>query len=111
MAKWETYFFKMNRGADTEQTVAGVGYKGLALLKTRERNIWSLTHMRSGRRIIEIEAVLRDVRRIGATIAELIDWAAYEDGEAVAAAHPNIGAQITAIAEFETTGGVTHGEA
>lgn len=110
--KWETHFFKVNRGFANESTAAGVAYGGLAMLKIAGRkDTWSLTHMRSGLRVIEIEGPLKEVRRIGAAIADLVDWPAYENGKEIAAAHPGVAQKIAAIAEFAETGGATAGSA
>lgn len=111
MAKWETLIFMMNRGRKGEQIISAPVYKGLALVRTKTKQTWSLTHVRSGLRIMMMAGERKDVRRLAATIADMIDWTAFDNAEEITKAHPTIGEKITAIADFEESGGATAGTA
>lgn len=84
MAKWERTFFRMASQNVNRPMVSGPAYRGLALLRV-ETGLWSLTHMKSGMRITQIEGDYSGAKRFGEAIAELTDWDAIDTADDAAA--------------------------
>lgn len=78
--------------------VSGPAYRGLALLRV-ETGVWSLTHMKSGLRITQVEGDYTTAKRFCEAIADLTDWDAINSTED-AVAIPGLLARMRGIFEL-----------
>jgi len=95
MAKWERLFFQIKRSDGTKQMVSGPSFRGLSLLKM-DTGTWSLTHIKSGARIVTLTGDYQSVKRLATDVANLADWNEFATKEDVNAA-PGLGERVKAI--------------
>ena len=65
--------------------VAGPSFRGLSLLKM-ESEVWSLTHIKSGARIVTLTGDYQSVKRLATDVANVADWNEFATKEDVNAA-------------------------
>lgn len=94
--KWERLIFNMDLADGRRQIVSGPSHKGLAMLRVGT-GMWSLTHIRTGLRVISISGAKSDAYAFAESIAALIDWDSYDDRASLVAV-PDLAARIGAVA-------------